>query len=1199
MSIEPLQKLLSAQRDRGALMLPGSAVVGLAIPIAVLSLVFLSMDLPALGFCSWVAAIVWLAFALRLLPALMTILATTLAGVLLLSKFLGTGVLVGRYEQIAFVLLTLLATGAGHLFAASQRHRSQLREDSQRLHSYENIVEGLFAGSHDCIKLIAADGSVLAVNAAGLGVVGATHQAQLIGQNWFQFWSREQQKSLAEAWQQALATGSAEFTDSCRTLVGEVRTWHNTFTAVQVRDCAQRHIVCFSRDITEALAVQQDLKDNVAQLKNLLNSIDDAFLSLDSEWNINFINQHAEKLLGKSARASLRGQNFWNVFPVVAGDTAAVCVQRAMEQQTVQRCEHFYAQRNAWFSITAFPYPGGVSVLLRDISSLVSAQKQAAEENARLLVAQDIAGFGDWVFDYEQGLLKLSPRAIALLQLGECLPHEHKKRVLDQLHPQDRMTIVQAIINASASDNSLDLIVRMAMTDGTERHIHWVGRLIVDQQGQPQRMLGAVQDVSVHLSAQEAIENARQFVRGIIDALPQHIGVIDQRGDFVTVNNAWRQGWRGDFGTSPLAHNFFAFSDSIEGAELEASQAVTTAVRDIFAGRRDRFEMEYEFSAASGLENYVVHVTPLILPGEKNMVVFSHNEITVAKQAMREAAENADLLNELTEMAPDIFWSYDVPEQRFTYISPAFEHIYKAPVASILNNRDAMFTYLHPEDSEKVLRSLEDSSTGKVGELEFRIIDAGGELHWLSNREVAIRGDDDKVIRLVGTIRDITEYKDYEQRLYVAAMFDELTGLPNRKMLTQTLRQRASADSFEPFAAMILNLDRFKNINDTLGHQCGDELLVQVTERLRAAVDERGYIARLGSDEFAILCSVGDIAALAKTVMASFSTAFHLQNEHAFLTASIGVAVFPDDTSEPSTLLRFADVALQRAKTAGRNTYQLFSAGMALPNRERLALENELRLALPQREFELFYQGKFNLHNGDLIGAEALVRWRSPSRGLVSPADFIPLLEETGLILPVGEWILRQACEQARAWFERTGRWLPLAVNVSALQVVNRDFGETAVRILRDSGLPPGIIELELTESALMTDVTHGARLMHGLKLAGFSIALDDFGTGYSSLSYLRKFKPNTLKVDRSFIADLSADSSDLEIVAGIIQLAGALKIEVIAEGIELVAQRRLLAELGCNFGQGFLFCKPMPAQQFELNMFLPDVAPAQQRSNK
>jgi diguanylate cyclase (GGDEF)-like protein/PAS domain S-box-containing protein len=1093
-----------------------------------------------------------------------------------------------------------LALCAGQLLAARQRSRAQLRDDIDRLSGYENIIAGLFGGSRDCIKVIAADGTIVAVNEFGIKMVGGTELSQLQGQNWFTFWGREQQRELAAIWQRALSTGSAEFTDSCRILTGEIRTWHNTLTAISTPNSTAAHILCFSRDITEMLSIEQSFKDNIDQLKFLLNSFDDAFLSLDSEWNISFINHCGERLFANAGQSTLRGQNFWTVFPVVASDAAAVCIQQAMEQKTVQRCEHFYTARNAWFSITAFPFPGGVSVLLRDISSLIFAQKQATEENARLLVAQDIAGFGDWVFDYEQGLLKLSPRAVTLLMIGECLPHEHKKRVLEQLHPQDRMALVQAIINASATDNSVDLTVRMTPVDGAERYIHWVGRLIVDADGQPQRMLGALQDVSVHRSAQEALAHAQQFVRGIIDALPQHIGVIDHAGNFVTVNRAWREGWRGDFGTSPLADNFFAFSDAIQAPDRAATQAVVAGVREIISGRSDRFELEYEFCAQKGIENYVVNVTPLLVPGEKSMVVFSHNDITVAKTAMREAAENADLLHELTEVAPDIFWTYDVNSERFTYISPAFEHIYKISSAPVLSDPNEMFKYVHPDDHEKVARALQRHSVGiDFNETDFRVVDAEGALHWLSNRVVAIRDTSGKVIRLSGTIRDITAYKDYEQRLYLAALFDELTGLPNRKMLAQTLQQRALEGEDKPFAAMIVNLDRFKNINDTLGHQCGDELLVQAGQRLAEAVGERGYIGRLGGDEFTIICEIDVIETLVEAVTACFSTAFHLQIEHAFLTASIGVATFPNDTNDISTLLRLADVAMQRAKAAGRNNYQLFSASMMLPNRGHLALENELRLALPQQQFELFYQGKFNLHSGDLVGAEALLRWRSPTRGLVSPADFIPLLEDTGLILPVGEWILAQACAQARAWHKRTGKWLPLAVNVSALQVVNREFGETAIGILRESGVPAGAIELELTESALMTDVVHGARLMQELKSAGFTIALDDFGTGYSSLSYLRKFSPNTLKIDRSFVADLSVDNSDYEIVAGIVQLARALKIQVIAEGIELVAQRRLLCEMGCDFGQGFLFCKPLSVEQFERNMFAEQMLPARQRALK
>jgi len=282
-------------------------------------------------------------------------------------------------------------------------------------------------------------------------------------------------------------------------------------------------------------------------------------------------------------------------------------------------------------------------------------------------------------------------------------------------------------------------------------------------------------------------------------------------------------------------------------------------------------------------------------------------------------------------------------------------------------------------------------------------------------------------------------------------------------------------------------------------------------------------------------------------------------------------------------LLKFASVAQLRAKNSGRNTIQLFEGSMMSSSRDQLVLENELRGALTRDEFELFYQGKFNLISGELVGAEVLLRWHSQPRGLVSPADFIPLLEETGMILPVGEWILHAACRQVQQWHQAVGSWLSVAVNVSPVQLANRQFAQRAAAILAEYAIPKEVIELEITESALMADLAHGAHVIEALKQAGFKIALDDFGTGYSSLGYLRKFAPDTLKIDRSFVADLVAVENDVEIVAGILQLAHALKIEVVAEGIEEVAQRDLLTALGCECGQGFLFCKPMPVDQFEL----------------
>lgn len=1182
MSIESLQRAIHARSQPAAPQLPASGLVGLALPIAALGVVLIGMDLPLLGLLAWTGAIGVIAFALPRLYAAIATLLVTFCGLLLLRLVIGGAILLSGTEQLAFALVTGLAGICGQLLAAELSHRAALRRSDVDLGMHLSLLRSLFEGNRDCVKLIAADGTVLAINEASLQITAAVRDTQLLGQSWFAFWDTEQQKALADAWQRALRTGTSEYTGYCRIFTGERRSWHNTFTAVRLHEDAPPHLLCISRDITESVALQQNLKASVAQFNSLLNSIDDAFFALDPSWSINFANERGDQLFGPRDRTALPGANFWEVFPASSGDDAALSVRRAMELQSVQRCEYFHAPRQTWLGITAFPYPSGLCVLVRDITPLKLAEKQAAEENARLQVAQEIAGFGDWLFDYQQGLMKLSPRAVAMLEVGEYPSHEYKKRVLEKLHPQDRMALVQAIINSSTDAARLDLTVRMQTPAGDDRHIHWVGQLIVDEQGNPLRMLGAVQDVSVHLSAQEALEKGRRFVRDIVDTLPQHISVIDQQGKFVAINRAWERAWCDHYGVGQVPDNFFSYNEAVQGIDREPTEAAFKAARDLFAGVITHFELEYELNIHGERRNFMMHAMPLQIDGEM-LVVFTHNEITAVKRLMGVLAQNEERMHELAENLPEIFWTYDIRAQRFTYISSAFEKIYKAPPTDILNDATRMMQYIHPEDRPRLEQSMQRSLQGTtVDNFQYRIIDNEGQLHWLSNHAVALRDQNNQFARISGTIRDITETKNYEQHLYLAAHIDDLTGLPNRKSLLEELQGATATAESESFALLLINLDRFKNINDTLGHSWGDELLRKAGQRLRATVGDHIFIARLGSDEFAVICPSASQQALSAAAMAAFNEPFQLQDEYAFVTVSVGVAGYPHDSRDPIELLKLAGVAMQRAKTLGRNNCQQYKDTMLLPSRERLVLETELRTALQRAEFELFYQGKFDLDSGGLIGAEALLRWHSQKRGLVSPADFIPLLEETGLILPVGEWILVQACAQVQDWHRRTGQWLPVAVNVSALQVSSRAFADAAIAILQSSALPPGVIELEITESALMSDAEHGAQLIKTLKAAGFSIALDDFGTGYSSLGYLRKFAPDTLKVDRSFIADLTSEASDQEIVAGIVQLARALKIEVVAEGIEMADQRRILCELGCHLGQGFLFCRPLPADRFE-----------------
>jgi diguanylate cyclase (GGDEF)-like protein len=387
-------------------------------------------------------------------------------------------------------------------------------------------------------------------------------------------------------------------------------------------------------------------------------------------------------------------------------------------------------------------------------------------------------------------------------------------------------------------------------------------------------------------------------------------------------------------------------------------------------------------------------------------------------------------------------------------------------------------------------------------------------------------------------------------------------------------------------AVMFIDLDRFKNINDTLGHNIGDQLLIQLTQRLDKTIRAGDTIARFGGDEFAVLlddiASEKDVSHLAKKLLDTLAPVFHIEQHEFFITASIGVSIFPNDGDDSDTLLRNADVAMYRAKDMGRNNYQFYSNEMSARAFERLTLENSLRHALKREEFFLLYQPQVSVKDKKIIGVEALLRWQHPDLGVVSPTEFVPLLEETGLIVDVGDWVLRTACEQARQWHNAGFDFLKVSVNLSVRQFNNPDFNKSFHEILEQYQISPETLELELTESMLMRNASRTISTLNSLNQLGVRFAVDDFGTGYSSLNYLRRFPISTLKIDRSFIRDVVSDQDDAAITSAIIVMAQRLNLNVIAEGVETEAQLELLRTLNCDQVQGYLFSTPVPACSIE-----------------
>ena len=468
------------------------------------------------------------------------------------------------------------------------------------------------------------------------------------------------------------------------------------------------------------------------------------------------------------------------------------------------------------------------------------------------------------------------------------------------------------------------------------------------------------------------------------------------------------------------------------------------------------------------------------------------------------------------------------------------------------------------------------------------------DIQYYYEARIVMSGKDE----VLAIVRDISERKKAEQQIIHLAYYDNLTGLPNRLLFKHRLEQfKAGAQQYgTKVAIMFLDLDRFKHINDNLGHTMGDMLLKSVADRLLkcmrkvdcvARITTEGInenVARMNGDEFTVLLTnisdVQDVSKIAQRILSEISKPYVLGTHEVYVTASIGITIYPIDSEDIDDLLRYADTAMYHAKDKGRNNYQFYTESMNAAAAKRFIIENQLRKALSHNEFQIHYQPQVDITNGDIIGTEALVRWMHPDRGLLFPETFIPLAEETSLIVPIGEWILQAACLQNLALQTTGSASLCIAVNISSIQLRQKNFVEAVLRTIRDVGIDPCCLQLELTESIIMENVEANINTLRELRACGLRLSIDDFGTGYSSLSYLKRLPVNTLKIDKSFIKNIEMDPDSTAIVKAIIDLGHNLNLQVTAEGVETEQQLAFLQKYRCDYIQGYLFCKPLPANE-------------------
>ena len=498
-----------------------------------------------------------------------------------------------------------------------------------------------------------------------------------------------------------------------------------------------------------------------------------------------------------------------------------------------------------------------------------------------------------------------------------------------------------------------------------------------------------------------------------------------------------------------------------------------------------------------------------------------------------------------------------------------------------------------PCENRESCPAMEVLESGRPASAVHHYHAAGGEVRTFEIDASPLRRNG-TVEGVIEVLRDVTERvraeaqaKEKDERLNYLAFHDSLTHLPNRALFYDRLQHALAKArrSGKKSALLYLDLDLFKKINDSLGHQAGDRVLCEVARRIRRIVRKADTVARLGGDDFVIILEevdgVSRITRVAQKIREVLSEVVFVGDHRLYVSASIGISLFPDDGQDVERLLRAAEMAMYRAKEEGRNGYQLYQEKMNSRAQEMLLMESHLREALEKEQLVLHYQPQVVLSTGRHVGAEALLRWEHPERGLIGPDQFIPLAEETGLIVPIGEWVIRNACRQLKRWMDRGLPPMLIAVNVSARQFRQSNIIQLVSDILLETGLPPELLELEITESTIMNDVEAAIVTMENLNSLGVKIAIDDFGTGYSSLAYLKKFPIQKLKVDRTFVRDISCDPNDAGIVSAIIAMAHTLNLEVVAEGIETLDHLQFLQKTGCEVGQGYLFSRPVPQEEF------------------
>jgi diguanylate cyclase (GGDEF)-like protein/PAS domain S-box-containing protein len=903
-----------------------------------------------------------------------------------------------------------------------------------------------------------------------------------------------------------------------------------------------------------------------------------AVLVLDRHHRIQFANAPVVHLFGY-ARAELLGRGAALLFPDLCGSPAEHSPDRRLTGA------HKDGTRSAFLltcsSLGTVGAPLAVWAIQEDTGATANAYKVLTQ--TRLNEAQRIVKLGSFSWDITSNTHWWSEGLYHMLEVEPDTEERPYDRFLAMVHPQDRGRLDELRERIFAGESTGPADVRIKLANGEERVFQTRGRADFDAAGRPVLMHGTLQDITEARVTETALKLTELRHRET-----QRLAKIGNwEFDLSTGKSWWSDELYRILEEDPEHYaasfeNFLDRVDPADRADLRRRRALMTRPTDVYRHTETRLLLR---SGREKIAQLSVEVR-VNDEGEPTAVVGTIHDIT-ERRTLEELLRASEARYTGTVELAAVGIAHVDPDGRFIWTNSWMQAMLGYAKEDL--ERLTVWDVSHPDDLHSTDEDRARMHSGATDFLrtEKRYICKNGETIWVKIASAPRRDAHGALLYDISVVEDITPRKAAEARIQYLATHDELTGMPNRALFTEMLSHAIDAAQLNggQCALIFIDLDRFKIVNDSLGHNAGDELLKEVARRIVEAVGSTAVTGRFGGDEFVVLLDNlldrSAAATAAGSILSALLEPVRVMDYDCRVTASIGIAVFPHDGGELSTLMKHADMAMYLAKDEGKNNFQFYSSIIAPMSVERIVLETHLTNALHRGEFSLQYQAKIALATGRICGVEALLRWHNPQLGNVPPNAFISIAEDNGLIVPIGKWVLKAACEQCVAWQRLGLPPLGMAVNLSPRQFKDPGLAQDVTEALRESGMEPRLLELEITEGMIMNSIDQAAGTAAVIKALGVRLAIDDFGTGYSSLSQLKRFPIDTLKIDRSFIRELPDNAEDMAITQAIISLGKALGVNVIAEGVETAEQEAFLRRHGCDEIQGFLYSKPCDPDAF------------------